>query len=157
MKKKTLLTVTVDLGDIWTDDEELSDALRRAIKDSVIREVWGKIANEVQSKITDRVKQSVDESMNKKINDYIADIVKTETVSYNQKTVTIAEYVKMYFNDKSAYNNANDVIKRLADNFGQEMKNRYDLLFASQLVAKMSNAGLLKEDVAKMLLPSIPK
>lgn len=45
---------------------------------------------------------------------------------------------------------ANDCAK----DFGKEMKERYDLLFASQLVAKMSETGLLKEDVAKLLLPN---
>lgn len=50
-------------------------------------------------------------------------------------------------------NSMEKLIKSLAKDFANEMKERYDLLFASQLVAKMSETGLLKEDVAKLLLP----
>lgn len=34
------------------------------------------------------------------------------------------------------------------------MKQRYDLLFASQIVAKLDEHGLLKEDIAELLLPT---
>ena len=34
------------------------------------------------------------------------------------------------------------------------MKQRYDLLFASQIVAKLDEHGLLNEDIAELLLPS---
>jgi hypothetical protein len=36
--------------------------------------------------------------------------------------------------------------------FSAEFKDRYDLLFASQLVSKMNAVGLLKDDVAKLLI-----
>ena len=66
--------------------------------------------------------------------------------------MTLKEYILYQIQNNTGWNSPNENIKKLAQKFGEEMKNRYDLLFASQLVAKMNENGLLKEDVAKKLL-----
>jgi hypothetical protein len=42
--------------------------------------------------------------------------------------------------------------KKATDSISKELKERYDLLFASQIVSKLHENGMLKEDVAKLLL-----
>ena len=45
------------------------------------------------------------------------------------------------------------IARELAEKSAAELKARYDLLFASQLVSKINEHGMLREDVARLLLP----
>ena len=51
-----------------------------------------------------------------------------------------------------SYNNQKDLIEKLAKNYSTEMKNRYDMMFASQLVIKLNEQGMLKEGVFESLM-----
>ena len=88
----------------------------------------------------------------------IEEIIKTEKITVDKingggrEDITLTDYIKRHFTSRNNYRNADEVISKEAEKFSKQMKDRYDLLFASQLVAKMSNAGMLKDDVAKILL-----
>lgn len=64
--------------------------------------------------------------------------------------IPIPLYVEKQFNKiQGGSYNAHSSIEKLAERFVTEMKGRYDLLFASQVVSKLKNAGLLRADVAE--------
>jgi hypothetical protein len=150
---------TIDVENFWLDGEdELEPALTKHITGSVIDQIEKSIAKKVEDHITLKVKAEIESRLYKFINLQIEHIINTEKIkvgtSCGQPPVemSLAEYVKKEFQDKSKHNNMHDTINAQAKKFADEMKNRYDLLFASQLVAKMNNNGLLKEEVAKLLL-----
>lgn len=71
--------------------------------------------------------------------------------------ITVAEYVaeeveRTVVNDSKLKEYLNKAVKTAGDAIGKELKERYDLLFASQIVSKLHENGMLKEDVAKILL-----
>ena len=91
----------------------------------------------------------------RKINTFIDEFFETgelKSPKNSNEKMTLKEYILYQIQNNTGWNSPNENIKKLAQKFGEEMKNRYDLLFASQLVAKMNESGLLKEDVAKKLL-----
>jgi hypothetical protein len=98
--------------------------------------------------------------MTKKIQKQVDLFVETGKIKgrySNDKEVTVLEYIQADFNANSGYSSPKDQIQNLAKKFGDELKQRYDLLFASQIVAKLSENGLLKDSVVKMLLETIEK
>lgn len=142
----------IEVEDFYLDGEELSEALTSHIKHYVVQEIDKSIKARVEEHITRKVKADVEERMYRFMNVTIEEIIQKEKIKDGSKEMSLVEYIRNYFLNKSAYSNADASIKKAADQFGQEMKNRYDLLFASQLVAKLNDSGMLKEDVAKLLL-----
>lgn len=111
-----------------------------------------KAAIKAGARIQKQLEQCMYEYIQKEVKDFISE-GKIRKSSYNKEEILIKDWIKEKFTGDTGYNNTEKVIKSLAKDFGKELKERYDLLFASQLVAKMSETGLLKEDVAKLLLP----
>lgn len=149
------INVTVDLDDVWADEESLTHAIESNIKFLVLKEIDAKIKNKVDTHITRKVSEEIEKNMYRQMNSFIADFIKTGEVKSSQnssKMVSIEEFIKEKFVYSSGWGSPDEAIKKLAEKFSLEMKNRYDLLFASQLVAKMNESGLLKKDVAKILL-----
>lgn len=148
---------TIEVADFYIDSEDgydfnLEENLKKHIITDVTNQIWSSISQKVEEHITRKVKADVEEKMYRFMNISIEEIIQTEKIKKDGKEITLVEYIKDHFQNRNSYRNADEVITREAEKFSKEMKNRYDLLFASQLVAKMSNAGMLKEDVAKILL-----
>lgn len=152
---------TIEVENFWIDSEDSSSLeleLKNHITKNVIKQIEASIKEKVEDHITRKVKADIEERMYRFMNLTIEDIIKTEKITVDKQVgsgkedITLTDYIKRYFSSRSNYRNAEEVIAREAEKFSKQMKDRYDLLFASQLVAKMSNAGMLKEDVAKILL-----
>lgn len=143
---------TIEVNDFYLEDAELESTL----KEHIIREVVGQIEKSIQKRVEDhitlKVKAEIESRMYRFMNLAIEQIISTEKLKVDGKEMTLAEYIKREFTERTGYRNPSDTIATLAKKFGDEMKGRYDLLFASQLVAKMNNNGLLKDEVAKLLL-----
>lgn len=146
------INVTIDLEEIWADENTIGEEISREIKRHVISEIWNKVKPAVDDQITRTVKNEVEKNYCKKINLFIEDFINNGEINFNSQKGTVKEYIHYLLTQNTGWNSPKDQIEKLAKNYGIEMKNRYDLLFASQLVAKMNENGLLKEDVAKTLL-----
>lgn len=99
----------------------------------------------------------MEETLKEQIQVLVTDVISTGKIrvdSYSDNEIPIEDWIKKKFNGNCGYGSAENQIKELAKKFGDEMKQRYDLLFASQIVAKLDEHGLLKEDIAGLLLPA---
>lgn len=149
---------TVEIEEFWMDEDAgtLDEQLKSYIVHDVLMQIKKDIKEKIETEISFQVKQQFEHCMYEYIQKEVKDFIsegKIRTSSYNKEEILIKDWIKERFTGDTGYNNPEQVIKSLAKDFGKEMKERYDLLFASQLVAKMSETGLLKEDVAKLLLP----
>lgn len=142
----------IEVQDFYLDGEELSEALSSHIKNQVVMTIERSIKEKVEEHIARKVKADVEDRMYRFMNIAIEEIIQKEKLKFDSKEMTLAEYIRDRFQNRSNWQNADESIRKAAEKFGTEMKNRYDLLFASQLVAKLNNEGMLKEDVAKLLL-----
>lgn len=109
----------------------------------------------IETEITNVVKEQIEETLREQIQVLVADVISTGEIrvdSYSDNKIPIKDWIKKKFNGNCGYGSAENQIKELAKKFGDEMKQRYDLLFASQIVAKLDEHGLLKEDIAKLLI-----
>lgn len=150
----------VEIDDFWMDEEEeLQPALQKYLIASVVQQISKSIEKKVEDKVYREAKNQIENQMYKQIQQKVSDIIATGKIrgTYSGGAeITLEEWIKEQFTSNTSYRSPTDELKKLADKFGKEIKDRYDLLFASQIVAKLNEQGMLKEDVAKMLFDKKP-
>lgn len=158
------ITVTVDINDIFTEEEgaNVKDEILYAIKQEIKKEALSGLNKDTLAEISREVRKEIDERKPILIDQAILTIFnenKIKKTDYSEELVTLADYIN---NTLKGYYLPNgkldDLLKKEASNIGvataEELKTRYDMLFAMQLVTNMKNQGMLKEDVASLLLPN---
>ena len=154
---------TVEIEDFYLDSE---NDIESELKRSVIKNVVSQIEKSIEAKINDAIllksKREIEKSLYLNIQKIVKEVVKTGLIqsrNSRDRKVTIEEYVREDFENNTGYSSPREQISKLAHNFGDELKKRYDLLFASQIVSKMAEHGLLKDEAVKKLLekPEIKK
>lgn len=174
------LNITIDLDDLYTeyDDYEngtsLNDIILSDLKNQVTRELKTLLGDDIKS-MKDQVLKIVQEEIIK-ISDTKIPIIAKEIISetffnsdYKVKKYgdefTVKEYVEGIITKKDQLAKESvesyldslskknlEEMKKTADVHFKSIKDKYDLLFASQIVTKLGEKGMLKEDVAKLLL-----
>jgi len=148
---------TIEVSDFYLDEEQdLEPALKKHIIHEVVTSINKSIKSKIEEGVDKEVKSQVEQSLYRKIGKLVEEVIASDKIKgrySNDPEFTLQEYVKKQFTD-TARDKApvDDIIKKLAVQFGDEMKKRYDLLFASQLVAKMKDSGFIKEEVVQLLL-----
>lgn len=149
------MKLEIEISDFYLEEEELESGLKEYVKREVLNEIQKSIKQKVEDHLTLQIKAEVEKNMYQQMNLFIKDFIKTGEVKSAIKSgtmVTLEEFVKEKFTSSNGWMSADETIKKLATQFSSEMKQRYDLLFASQLVAKMHENQMLKDDVAQKLL-----
>lgn len=148
------MKITVDISEFYlSEDKELEQGLRDYVVSEVKHQIYKSIEKRVEEHIERRVKDEVEKNLALFINKTISELIATENIVRDGKQISISEHIKKQFESSYGWNSPNEAIKKLAEQFGKELKARYDLQFASHVVAKLNEQGMLKEDIAKILLP----
>jgi len=152
------MKIEINVSDFYLDNEDnLEQGLKDYIKRETIQAISSQIKQKVETQITMEVKDKVEQMLYREISSAILENIesgKTKSRRNSNEFVTFKEYVKECFEYNTGYQSFENTIKKLAETFSSEMKQRYDLMFASQIVIKMGDAGLLKSDeLAKLLEP----
>ncbi len=150
------MKIDINVSDFYLDENDgLETGLKNMIKHEVIQSINKQIKDKVEAQITMEVKDTVEKLLYKQITSDIKEILETGTTKSRKdsnKQVLFKDYVRECFDYNGGWTSFEANIKKLAEAFSVELKQRYDLLFASQIVVKMQEQGLLKEDVVKLLL-----
>ncbi len=168
------INITVDLAEFYTEDQE--NSFSQEIKNEIAARVKSQVWKDFESSAMHEVKQLVNAEFEKTKGENVTSIVsriiaskKIKKQDHNSELITIEEYVtekisKDYFSERQT---AESVMRNLISNFeskfnsevksnsesiAKELRDRYDLLFASQIVTKLNENGMLKSDVARLLL-----
>jgi len=154
------MKITVELDEFWMDEDSnnLSEELHTYVKNQVIHNVWSKIKDQVDSEIVKKINELSRERLEYKVSELIDKIVDSEQVRSpsigigKDGVCSLYDKLKHSFLNDSSYSNPTSKLQDLAKRFGQELKDRYDTLFASQIIIKVSEQGLLKDGVIESLL-----
>jgi len=170
-----------DLYEEFYEGDSSGESFNRQILDNIRHEVKRSIWSEFQKTTLDQFKAKIDSELSKEKDAEITRIVqkvfserkikiKEETKNNPEpEMVTLFEYIqdkieKDYFSMgmtaetllsgkfRDLQTSVEKSVSSSAELMSSEIKQRYDLLFASQLVSKMNQAGMLKDDVAKLLI-----
>lgn len=153
------MKLKVDLDDFYLDEE---DDLVPAIKDFVVKKVtgtiWGRVEENIKQKILDLCNENIQKIIDEKIEKYLTEMLDKEMIKkdrWSDELVSLQEYVSTTFNknfDNNYRNALGKIVEGKTKDICEEIKKRYDLLFASQLISKMNDQNMLKEDIAKLIL-----
>lgn len=149
------MKITIDISDFYFEDGDFQTELKNYILHEAVETVRKSISKETTEAVHAEVTKIVREKMVETIQPVIEEMIKTEKVKgrhHPYAPVTIREFIMQEFENHNGWNSPIEQIKKLATAFGDELKKRYDLLYASQIVSKLNQNGLLKEDAAKLLL-----
>lgn len=148
---------TIEVEDFYLDeDKELAPALKSYIIREVVTTIDKGLQAKVEDAITKEVKAQVEQTLYRKIGTFVTECIANDKIKGRYSSspeITLQEWVKQQFTETAREKAPTDEsIRKLAVAFGDEMKKRYDLLFASQLVAKMKESGFIKEEAIALLL-----
>lgn len=154
-----IVDIKVDLEDFEMDENEnFTDALRQYILDEVKREIWsktrGKITEEMGEKISAEIKNLVDVKIKDSLITFIKNTLEDQTVKGYGKDKSLKDYVHEKIVAEVNHNYGHrfgEIIKKLATEHLNEIKKKYDLLYAVDLLKKVKDAGLLDENLGKLL------
>lgn len=164
------INVTIDLSDFYQEDEESVD-FSTQIKDYIVWHVKHEVLKDWKAKITNEftnhVILEIEKSKNSVIDETLKELAVTAKIKKqysSNEMISIVDYIKeelkrTHLSDDhirkfitNRTRNENDRLKELADSISKELKERYNLLFASQIVSKLNDNGMLKDNVAKLIL-----
>lgn len=168
------INVTVDLAEFYSEDIEnsFSEEIKNEIAARVKSQVWKDFEKSAMHELKQLVGAEFEKTKGENVTSIVSRIIASKKIKKqdnNSELVTIEEYVtekmtKEYFSERQS---AESVMRNLISNFeskfksevkatsdsiGKELRDRYDLLFASQIVTKLNENGMLKSDVARLLL-----
>ena len=157
------INVTVDLGDFFSEDEDMSfsDQVKKDISNRINRTIWESLNKEMVSTFENQVKRKIELDKDLKIAEKINDLFINQKVKKSQwgesEMVSLSEFIELELTKNFSPSRDFDLkverlVKDKANELVKELKDRYDLLFASQIVAKLNENGMLADDVGKMLL-----
>lgn len=145
----------VSVEDFWLEEDEgteLSSALREAVKNDVISQIRASIKEQVSVFMDSHIKSVLNAEIETRVKIVMDEIVSRGKIKGNYSSdpeLTVSEWASKKFADARP-----DITKSIESQVKRhvtELQQRYDLLFASQLISKMKEAGFMKEDVEKLL------
>lgn len=156
------ITVTVDASELYSEEDEksFSEHLKDAIRWEVKAEVIKGFKEQLKEDYYEAIRTEINNGMKQMISDTLAELVKTEKIKKrysNSELTTFAEYMKEEL--QTAFLNSSQLdayftkeTRILTDRISKELKERYDLVFASGIVAKLKEYDMLKPDVAAIFI-----
>lgn len=160
-----ILKIEIDLTDIYTEYESevaITDLVKDEITSRIKKDAYEMFSKDAKEAFTNQVVRKIELDKDLVIKDTLKELFSNKKIfksSYNGQTTEMTLEEKITYELERNYNNEskfNDYFRKHFEScttqISKELKDRYDLLFASQIVAKLNEQGMLKEDVAKILL-----
>ena len=156
------INVTVDLEDFYTDEDggNLAQEVKQAIASNIKNDIWKKFEKEGLVSFSNQMERKIASDKDLKIKETIDDLFKNKKIkksSYSNDLLSLEEFIiEQLDRNISISRDFEDLTRKLVQDKSkeivQQLKDRYDLLFASQIVSNLNKQGMLKEDIAKILL-----
>ena len=156
------INVTVDLEDFYTDEDggTLAQEVKQAIASNIKNDIWKKFEKEGLVSFSNQMERKIASDKDLKIKETIDDLFKNKKIkksSYSNDLLSLEEFIiEQLDRNISTSRDFEDLTRKLVQDKSkeivQQLKDRYDLLFASQIVSNLNKQGMLKEDIAKILL-----
>ena len=143
----------IEVEDFYLEEEQLSTSLKSHIQHQVVQAIWSKIKTQVDDFMDTHLKTHIDKEIKTRVNILMDQFVATGKVKErynNTPELTVPEWIAKSFADQRQ--SIHDSIAKLTKNHVDTLQKRYDMLFATQLISKVKEAGFLKDEAAKLLL-----
>jgi len=153
--------IEIDVEDFLTDMlEDAGAGYCTSIKDSLLAEIRRDVVSQINLSIKDQVKKEITEKVMNEVNTTVAVRIATYIEDFIQKgilhegttnQITIKEMVERNFTNTRYWDNLLPSIRKVGEAFAVEIKNRYDLAFASTIISNMKENKMLNNDAINAL------
>lgn len=157
MGKGKGITITINMDDFWMDaDSDFEESFKRYIVDQATYNVF----ENVKKNLLKDIYPEVEKNVNKKVEEFMHDFIEQNAdklemkVGYGQ-TVPLEKGVRSILSNKAenyAMTSITKLVEAYAKSFVDDLRKRYDLLFASQVITKLNENKMLKEGVFESLM-----
>lgn len=147
------IKVEVDLSDLYSEeDESLQEAIKNEIRHQVTAEVWAKIRESVNKQISDQVRTEITEQVRTRtsahIDDYLANGLLNPGTPMELK---ITSFLHDQISNQANWRNLGANLSKVAENYARDVQQKYDVLFATNIVMKLKDNGMLVQDKLQQL------
>ena len=151
------INIEVQVEDLISDMQEDGECdIESELKSVIIRSVIQKLLPKIQESVDKKIEQRLDaifiERVNSAVEKTLNKAIDNGVLVKRGVEVSIHDHITSLFQQASGWNSPNDKIQKIAKEFGKELKDQYNVIFASKIVENIKEQGLLKDDVAKLLL-----
>ncbi len=151
------MTITINMDEFWMDeDSSFEESFKKYIIDQATYNAFENVKKNLKGEIYLKVEENVREKLEEFVHDFVKQNVdKLEMkIGYSQ-TLPLEEGVKTILSnnaEKYAMTSIEKLVKGYAEHFVNDLRKRYDLLFASQVITKLNENNMLKEGVFEALM-----
>ena len=155
------MEVVFKIPDEWVESETLHEALRRELIEGAVatirKEKYQEIEKELQDTIVKKAQRQLKLAVGKELKKVLSGTIDMKVGYTKMQDVTLEEAVRKIVEEtKTDYRGDKlfivDAVEKASTAVIEELKSRYDLLFASQLISKLNQGGYLKESAVAELL-----
>lgn len=167
------IKVEIDVSDLIVETEEYGEySLKEELENSIRSEVVNNIKTQLKSLVIDKFKSDLQDQISKDLPEMVqqileqianqtlllpsANICTGEGKTELKENVTISEFlISRVFQNLFSTNARKEFelqVDRISKSSISQFRDQFDQYFATQIVMKMGEQGLLKEDVGKMLI-----
>lgn len=147
-----IMKFTVEVEDFWLEEEELKEALVSRIKRDVVFQILESVKKQTESQIKIKLQEVIKQKIDLVIDSTLTDMVAAGTIIDYGKEISIVDHVKNVFQDNNTWSDPTRQIASIAQDFTEELKKQYNVVFANNIVQKMKEQGFLKDDLVQVLL-----
>src|SRR5579859_4531038 len=131
---------TVEVDEFWLDEEaDLALTLQNSVKNDVVNQIHKSVEKQVTDLMNKIMKEEITSKMNAIVGDLMRDFLVKGVVkgSYSSDPeMPLPEWIKKQVQSQNG--TIQDWIKKSVTTQVDELKKRYDLLFATQIVSKLN-------------------
>ncbi len=161
------IKIEIDIQELIEDCYEEINEGRFDLKDAVLGDLKRGVINEINTKLNKTVKENISLEVGKRVDILAQDIIRDQMelcliamdksnsipdfISLNNKTTSFEEIFKKYLDERHYLIGVEKLIKEVASSFSEELKERYDISFATMVVKNLAENGLLKDDLKNLI------
>ena len=156
------IQVNVDLSEFFSevDEQSFSEQIKNHITYTVKNEVLAEWKEKITKEFNEQVKATIEQEKERLISNMLNELILSEKLhrSHGSKElVSIKDFAienlkSWWLNESTTTRTFDKILQKESESIVEKLKERYDLMFASQIITKLNEAGMLKEDVAKLIL-----
>lgn len=147
---------TIDVEDFWLDEDTgIEEGLRSHIKHDVVTQIKQSLKEAIETTIRQEVEQQFKENLSTEVALLTKEVIESGQVkksSHSEEKIPLKDWIIEQVNSNTGWSNPQEQLAKYAKKHMDEIKKQYDFLYASSVVQKMSELGMLKDDrVAELL------
>jgi hypothetical protein len=164
------MTIKVNLTDIYPEADgcsgdgyctfaSISEAIQQEVTGAIQGKIMESIDEDLKKSILSAVKEKVLLHLDIKIKRKVRQLMREGMIqpSHYTSPIKITDHIEKLFKSNGEWLKEGEVfLKRhteeIARKFSEDLKNKYDMIFAAQIVDSLGKAGLLKDDAVKKLV-----